>query len=413
MRRISVAILCLVLLATLFALPYKVLSQTPTPPSPQNSSDSPSPQELKEIQEKIAELQKKLAEIADQKRTLSSQITYMDSQISLTNLKIEETQARIIQSGQEIASLSAKIEKLEISLTGLSEVLLKRIAETYKRGDIESWQLILSSQGFSDLLARAKYIRTVQVHDKRLMYQLAQAKATYQEQKNLLEEKKREDEKLKKELDGYKVTLARQKAEKVRFLEITKNDEKRYQELLAKARAEQEAIQSIIAGKGQEEEVGSVSEGQKIATLISGESCNSQGTHLHFIVSKNNVTENPFNYLKPGVDYENCSGSGYPCGTVDTDPFNPSGSWNWPIEPKIKLVQGYGATWATRNDPFIKQIYSFHNGIDIVNSSLDVKAVKEGILYRGSYTGSNGCRLRYVRIKHKDDGLETFYLHVN
>ena len=104
---------------------------------------------------------------------------------------------------------------------------------------------------------------------------------------------------------------------------------KKYQQLLATARAEFEAIQAIIAGKGEEEEVGSVSQGQRIASLIQGPSCNSSGEHLHFMASKGNNTVNPFSYLKGGVDHENCSGSS--CGSSAGDPFNPSGSWDWPI----------------------------------------------------------------------------------
>ena len=60
------------------------------------------------------------------------------------------------------------------------------------------------------------------------------------------------------------------------------------------------------------------------------------------------------------------------------------------------------------------RIYQSHNGIDINNeASNDVKAVKSGTLYRGSYTGYNGCNLRYVRVQHDEGGLDTYYLHIN
>ena len=175
--------------------------------------------------------------------------------------------------------------------------------------------------------------------------------------------------------------------------------------------SELEAIQAIIAGKGTEELVRHVSEGEKIASVIAGASCNSSGTHLHFIVADNRVVQNPFSFLRGGINYENCSGSS--CGSSDGDPFIPSGSWNWPINETIKFFQGYGSTWAIRNS-WVGRIYSFHNGIDIQSlSSSDVKAVKSGDLYRGSYTGYNGCRLRYVRVDHDDSGIDSFYLHIN
>ncbi len=153
-----------------------------------------------------------------------------------------------------------------------------------------------------------------------------------------------------------------------------------------------------------------VSEGEKIASIIQGASCNSSGAHLHFIVTSGGNTQNPFNYLKSGIEYRNCSGAG---DCSDGDPFNPSGSWSWPINPPVRFVQGYGSTWAVQHT-WVGQIYNFHNGIDIYSdSSSDVKAVKSGSLYRGSYGGSRGCRLRYVKVSHDEGGFETFYLHIN
>lgn len=191
---------------------------------------------------------------------------------------------------------------------------------------------------------------------------------------------------------------------------ITKNDEKKYQNLLAQAKSEMEAIQAIIAGRGKETHVGHVDEGQKIATIIDGPSCNSSGSHTHFIVGQSGKTLNPFNYLKPGIDYENCSGSS--CGSSDGDSFNPTGSWNWPIQPKIHFAQGYGVTWAVRNT-WAGRVYNFHNGIDINSDSAAIFAVQSGELYRGSYSGTNGCQLRYVRVNHDNSDLETYFLHVN
>jgi len=168
------------------------------------------------------------------------------------------------------------------------------------------------------------------------------------------------------------------------------------------ATAELNAINDIIAGKGSEIEVGYISESQRIASIIQGESCNSNGTHLHFIVSENGIAHNPFNYLS-SINYENSSGG---------DSFNPSGSWSWPISSRIQYNQGFGHTWAIKNT-WVGRIYSFHNGIDINSSSSEIRAVKSGTLYRGSYRGQNGCNLRYVRVAHSDSGLDTFYLHVN
>lgn len=384
-----------------------VYAETPTPTSVSSANTNQAQQDL---ENKISDLQNKIKDSQGQQKTLSSQISIMNNQILLTQLRVDSTKQQILFIEVDIDTTTKKITTLEASLNNLTKILLNRIVATYQISSTQPFYVLLSSDSPSNFMTRLSYLKVVQEHDKKLIYATEQAKNDYITQKSIFETKKKKAVTLKTQLESYTMQLASEQKAKQTLLGVTKNDEKRYQDLLARARAEFEAIQGIVAGKGIETQIGDVGEGQKIASVISGASCNSSGSHLHFVVSRNGTTESPFGYLKSGIDFQNCSGSS--CGSSDADSFNPTGSWNWPIDPTIKFVQGYGSTWATGNDPIIRQIYSFHNGIDISGGS-DVKAVQAGTLYQGSYNGYNGCRLRYVRVHHKDSGLDTFYLHIN
>lgn len=364
---------------------------------------------LGDLQKKIQELEGKVTDLRNQGNSLSAQIGVMDNQIKLTEYRMNATQQEITDITLDIDSASKRMTNLEGSLDNVSKVLINRIVATYKTGSVDPLQLILTSSNIGEAISRINYLKIVQAHDKKILLETQQAKNDYENQKNILQTKKQKIEALKVQLEEYTKQLDADKSTKQRLLAETKGQEANYQSLLSNAKAEYEAIQNIVAGGGNETEVRSVSEGERIASVIPGPSCNSGGAHLHFIVNRNGSTENPFNYLK-SVSSENCSGSS--CGSADGDPFNPSGSWEWPIAPTIKMTQGYGSTWAVRNS-YVGQIYSFHNGIDIVGSSFEVKAVKPGTLYQGSYTGVNGCRLRYVKVAHPDLGLSTLYLHIN
>lgn len=334
-------------------------------------------------------LRNQVTKLGSQAKTLSNQIAQFDYQIRLTQLKIEEAESKI-------ALLGGRIDQLEGSLTTLSEAFSNRASETYKMVRLgDPAVFLLTSPDLSTAVNRYFYLQRIQEADRDLMVRLQEAQNTYQVEKT-------DQEELQKELESQRANLASQKVAKNSLLTQTRNDEKRYQQLLAQARAEYEAIVAITAGKGTETEVGHVGEGQRIANVIQGSSCNSSGTHLHFIVRKpGGTTDNPFNYLKGGISYNNFSGG---------DPFNPSGGWEWPINPTINLSQGYGYTWAIQNT-WVGSIYNFHNGIDVNGSSSEVRAVKGGTLYRGSY--NVGCLLRYVRVDHDDSDLDTLYLHVN
>lgn len=342
--------------------------------------------------------------------TLSNTISIINGQISLQALQIDQTIAEIAKLDREIEELSGRIAGLDLSLDRLSSVLINRINEQYKTNRSHPKLLLLVSDSVGNFLTNYKYLQLTQAQTADAMQRAEVQKTEFDTQKALKEEKQQQVEAKRLFLEQQRAELASKKAAQQSLLTETKNNEARFQAELAKTRAELEAIQAIIAGKGDESEVKDVKQGDTIASIIQGSSCNSNGTHLHFIVSDNGIVKNPFGYLKDGIDYTNCSGSS--CGNGG-DPFNPTGSWSWPLSASIRYFQGYGETWAVRNS-WVSRIYRFHNGIDIVStSSMSVKAVKDGTLYRGSYSGSGGCRLRYVRVEHKDSDISTFYLHVN
>lgn len=374
-----------------------VYAQTPTvSPTPKPAASS----KISELSKKIAELESKVSDLRSQGKSLSSQISAMDNQIKLMEYRIAANEQEIDTLTRDIDAAGGKMKNLESSLSDVSKVLINRIVATYESGGAQPIHMIASSNDLSSLFVRANYLRIVQAHDKKLMYNAQQAKNDYANQKNIFEQKKQKIEALKAELEGYNAQLDKDKESKQQLLTQTKGSEATFQALLAETKAEYEAIQGIVSGRGNEGEVGPVEQGGTIATIKQGASCNSSGSHLHFTVSNNGAAQNPFNYLK-SVDHKNQSGG---------DSFNPSGSWDWPISPSIQFNQGYGNTsFASGPSSF----YSFHNGLDINSSSSVVRAVQAGTLFQGSYTGNGGCRLQYVRVRHTDGGLDSFYLHVN
>lgn len=353
----------------------------------------------------------KISSLQSQASTLNAAIGVLDSKIRLTTAQIRQTTNDIAKLEDEISTLSTVVEDLDQNLDQLASVFVARVRESYIRRDPDPITLFLSSDSFGKFFTRLRYLSIVKSRDQLILSEMEKARVDYDSQKNIKVEKQKEVEALKTKLVRDQANLSAQQRAKRDLLIATQNDEQKYQGLLAQARAELEAINAIISGNGNETEVKDVSQGEVIARLIEGRSCNSGGTHLHFIVADNSVIQNPFSQLK-SVDNLNCSGIDGNGNCFGADPFNPSGSWDWPLNPKIQLNQGYGETWAVRNT-WVGNIYRSHNGIDITGSSTEVKAVQPGKLYRGSYSGSNGCALKYVRVDHKDSGLETYYLHVN
>lgn len=352
---------------------------------------------LQEIEESCLN---ELSKVQREKEGLNKEIRAKEIQETTTRVKINQTEGKIKTLESEIASLSAKISRLDMSLDFISKVFLSRMVAAYKMGLVDPWMLIFSSKDIGEFLSKYRYLKEAQLHDRSLLLSMEETKVNYDEQKQLKEKIQRELADLKVVLEKQKTSLVQQIADRKRLLKETEGKEANYERIIEITRAELEAIQGIIAGKGIETEVGKVKQGERIANVILGTSPCSTGTHLHFQLREGVELKNPLLFLR-NINLIDDSGG---------DPRNASGSWDWPLNEPIKFNQGYGANTSAIRSKIVW--YSFHTGIDIVAGDSSVKAVKSGTLYRGGIACGKST-LRYVRLRHDDADVDTYYLHVN
>lgn len=227
-----------------FAIPF-VYGQTATPTP--TTSDAPN---SSEIRKKIADLEKKVSDLKSQADSLSSQIGVFDSQIKLAEFRIEATKRQVSDLTLDIDSATKRVKNLEGSLSNVSKVLINRIITTYEVGGIEPIHVLAASSDISDLVKRANYLKLVQEHDKRLMYNAQQARNDYTNQKNIFEDKKKKIEALKSQLEDYNKELDVQKDSKKKLLSETEGDEANYQKLLQQAKAQLTGFSNFTASQG-------------------------------------------------------------------------------------------------------------------------------------------------------------------
>lgn len=364
-----------------------------------NCEGEPPKGNVEQIQEYQKSCEQKISELQGQQKTLSSAITLLNSKVKLTQAQILSTATQIEQLQVEIATLGTVIEDLNKELDKLTTVFVARVRESYKDRDTNPLILFFATKDYNTFQNRLKYLQLAQKRDQVILKELETAKVNFDQQKKLKEEKQIEIELLKASLEKQQVTLKQQQSEKQTLLTQTKNSEKIYQDLLAKAVAELAAIESIIAGNGSEVEVGDVSVNQRIASVIPSASPCSTGAHLHFEVVQNKAHQNPANFLKSkSIVWSNSPDSS----------FSFSGSWDWPIVEPIRITQGYGHTAYSS-----RYAGDQHTGIDMISTTnYEVYAARRGKLYRGSVPCGGGT-LKYVHVKHAEDSYDTYYLHVN
>lgn len=225
------------------------ITATPTPQTTPSVTPSPNTEQVQKLNDKIRELENKISELKNQQNTLSTQIDVMDNKIKLSEYRINIVKKQIIETTSDISTANKKIKNLEGSLNNVTKVLLNRIVATYQAGEVEPVRVLLASNNIREFLSRENYLRIVQEHDKQLLYNTQQAKVDYANQKTLLESKKKKIIALQSELEAYTKELDREKEDKEELLRITKNDEDKYQKLLAEAKAQIQAFKSFATSK--------------------------------------------------------------------------------------------------------------------------------------------------------------------
>jgi len=190
-----------------------------------------------ELQQEIANYEKEIRRLNLQSTTLFNQIAQYDAQIKLTTLRIEEIGARI-------DLIAGRIDGLKDSVESLSAVHNQRVVEEYKYYRVDTPLLFFIFNGdLSAVLKHYTYLRRIQNEDAVILSRLTAAKDNYENQK-------KEQEKLFEQLKLQEASLANQKKAKANLLAITKNDEKRYQQLLTEANLQLAAIRRFVSGQG-------------------------------------------------------------------------------------------------------------------------------------------------------------------
>lgn len=356
--------------------------------------------------------QKAILEAQSKANTLSNTIGILNSQINVLTLQINQTLAEINNLEKEIVNLGARIEGLSMSLDKLTDVLIKRVSADYKRTRSNPFLLIFSKNNLNNFISDYKYLQKAEAQTATAMARAEEQRFNYDQQKTIKEEKQQELEKKRLKLNSQKQDLDNKKFEEENLLSQTKNDEKRYQQLLAEAQKELRQIAAAANLVIREGAGVAVTKGEVVGTM--GNSGYSTGDHLHFGVYKYDY--NSFNnssnwYYSNHVNPLDKLGS----KTILWDTscrYDASGSqnagngdWEWPMT-NARITQSYGGNTC------YNWMYGgkTHPALDMVAiGDISVKSVADGTAYfcRNCLgDGGNG-----VFIFHADSYM-TLYWHL-
>ena len=305
----------------------------------QNERDQLSKQ-TKEAQQKLKEAQQKQADVEAEITAMDDVINAAQKELDSAQADLDDVTARLEASQKALEEANIKREQQFVTFSG-------RMRFFYENSRLSYLDILLQSEGFSDMLRRLQYIDDIMSYDQNLLTELT---ATQNEIKTRTEEIK-----VEKEQSEYLLGVAQEKmdsldaivAEKRRLVESYAQDEAKYNQLISSnEKASQEA--------------------QAMINKLLAESSSSKSTYVYT-----------------------------------------GGQLNWPVPSRAASSSSLSSGYVSRNRP-IGSGSEFHTGYDIPASygSAVVAAEAGTVIYAGWMSGYGNT----IMVNH-GNGLVTLYGH--
>lgn len=168
----------------------------------------------KEEQSKLNEATRKADAISDDMDEVEGEMEEVDEALVENIATIELIEDDIAAKEIEIEETTKEYEEAKKTEEDQYEAMKLRIKYMYEKGDYTYVQLLVESQGFSDLVNKVEYVEKLYEYDRRLLIEYQEIKQRTLELKEQLEEEKSELDTTLLELEEEKKILNEQLAEK-------------------------------------------------------------------------------------------------------------------------------------------------------------------------------------------------------
>lgn len=243
---------------------------------PVGSSGTTRQQQLSELRQKIARTESRIGRKKGAERVLTGDIAQWSTRINRLEGRIgtlqsrqaavqedlDAAQAELAATQRELRFQRARRVRLRARLREARVILAQRLVERYQADEPDLVTVVLSADGFADLLERGEFLRRINEQDQRIISLVREAKADAQraaERLDVLEKRQarvtariavRRDEidAIKQGLINTRVGYDRTRDGKRSALANIRTDRRRLEGALSEMRETQAKIEAILTG---------------------------------------------------------------------------------------------------------------------------------------------------------------------
>lgn len=201
---------------------------------------------LKEIEKEIARFEGELKVVGAEKQTLQKAINQLSLERKKIEAEITKTETLITSTDLEISKLVLEISKTEDGIAQNKTAVMEIIQDQNVKEEMTMVELLLQKSKFSEFLDTLESHKVVQANLANKVDELLSLKNLLNEKKDTNTQKRSNLTSLQSQYQNQNKVLVNNQAEQGNLLEVTKNEEKNYQRLLAEQKSARDQIEKEL-----------------------------------------------------------------------------------------------------------------------------------------------------------------------
>lgn len=203
--------------------------------------------QIEDLKARQEEYQAQIRAKQNDKANLNNQLSLIEDRLSKAQLDIDSTNLEIDKTSLEMRKIEVDSLNIDKEIEEQKQHIANLLKLVYKQDQISTLEMLLLNGSLAEFLNQAKNLEDTNKEIGLSVANLRADKERLEKNKEILNEKNNELVTLRNKLEEKKDGLAYEQENKLFILEETKSSERAYQQLLAKAKKEQEQAMRDIS----------------------------------------------------------------------------------------------------------------------------------------------------------------------
>lgn len=206
-----------------------------------------------DLQDKVDDIEKQQSEAIKRYNILQKDIGIykgdvesIDKDITKYQGDVDSLSAKAGEINKEVGQLEAELQDASNSFTATKDLLNTRLRALYENGFVNVWDVLFSSNGVTDFLAKYNVVISLLEYDKKILNAMQNQKEYIANKKQDTELRKLQIEQVQYDVEKSQQALESSKAAKETKITQLTNSQKELEELKAKLQKEEEETQKQL-----------------------------------------------------------------------------------------------------------------------------------------------------------------------